>query len=203
MGRAGEAATATATVAVVGYALAWTWRTSTVELKHYSPAEFGFWWPFMNRDLLAKLDRFRELWGDEVVINKPNTGGLGRVGAKHNGSQHYAGPSKKAIAGEVRAADITPKGINNAQDMQRAYEIAHQVGFTGIGLYPGKAANWSRPGLHVDVRGNRHPHDPAVWSRLNQTLVRQRLGLGKVEKPGDAYVARRYAIEPAVWKANA
>jgi len=169
-----------------------------VELQHYSPSEFGVWWPFMSDRLLAKLDRFRERWGEPVQINAPNRGGLGRVGRKHRESMHYVGPTKKRAVHPVRAADITPQGIESPADMRRAYQAAVDAGFTGIGLYPGKAARWNEPGLHVDVRGNRKVGDPAMWSRINRKSARRALGL---DPDGDPYVALSLALDPVVWRA--
>lgn len=34
-----------------------------MNLKHFTPDEFGPWWPQMNQELLKKLDAFRERWG--------------------------------------------------------------------------------------------------------------------------------------------
>lgn len=65
--------------------------------------------------------------------------------------------------GEVRAVDIFPKVggryIETTEELERAYEIAKAVGFSGIGVYTD-----TQPGhmLHVDVRSSRG----TIWSRI-------------------------------------
>ena len=137
----------------------------TPRLKHFKPSEFGIWWPLMDRDLLLKLDKFREAWGAPVVISRA-PGGIGRHGGKSGGSQHNID-----TWGRVRAIDIFPqivtndgrRGIATSEERERAYRIADAVGFTGIGLYTDtKPSNM----LHVDVRRDREAGDPATWSRV-------------------------------------
>ena len=55
------------------------------------------------------------------------------------------------------------RGIVTSAERQRAYEVAKKVGFTGIGLYTD-----TRPSnmVHLDVRADRRPGDPAKWSRV-------------------------------------
>lgn len=128
------------------------------ELRYFEPSEFGPWWPQMSRDLLFKLDEFRHRWGAPVIIS-PAEGSLGR----HQG---HAGESQHNVDawGQVRAVDVFPKVsgryITKAAERRRAYEIAREVGFTGIGLYTD-----TTPGnmLHVDVRGGNRV---ATWSRV-------------------------------------
>ncbi len=144
-----------------------------MNLKHFTPDEFGPWWPQMNQELLKKLDAFRERWGAPVVIS-PAEGSLGRHGGEFGTSQHNVD-----AWGEVRAVDVFPmvpagrsgyRYMTNAEDRQRAMEVARAVGFTGIGLYTDTS-----PGnmLHVDVRPTA---DVATWSRVNG----QYLGIGQV-----------------------
>lgn len=205
MGRALETAKYTGAAGLLAYSGAYLWRALTVELRYFNPAEFGVWWPMMDEGFLKKLDRFRELWDGRVVINHPNTGGLGRVGKTHEGSQHYVGPTRKRAFRKVKAADVTPmlpdgkggwRGIETPEELQRAYEAAFQAKFTGIGLYP-PASGWSKPGLHLDDRGDRRPLEPAVWSRINRKNVRRRLNL---DPDGDPYVARAFALRPEAWR---
>ena len=144
-------------------------------LKHFTPAEFGLWWPLMNADLLLKLDAFREAWGAPVIIS-PASGGIGRHQGSEGKSQHNVDKW-----GEVRAVDVFPmieispgqyRYMTNEADRQRALNVARQVGFTGIGLYTD-----TQPGnmLHVD---NRDGDRVATWSRvageyrgINEVLV--------------------------------
>lgn len=125
------------------------------KLTYFQPSEFGIWWPFMNADLLLRLDAFRERWGAPVMLS-PAQGGLGRH--DDSGSQHNVN-----LWGEVRASDIMPQGMISVADRQRAVRIAREVGFTGIGVYPGWAPY---PGIHVDVREPSSPGHVATWSQL-------------------------------------
>jgi len=148
-------------------------RRDNMNLKHFTKDEFGQWWPLMNQELLQKLDAFREQWGAPVVVS-PAEGGIGRHLGEFGTSQHNVD-----AWGEVRAVDVFPmvpagragyRYINNADERQRAYDVARAVGFTGIGLYTDTS-----PGnmLHVDVRPTE---DLATWSRVNGDY----LGIGRV-----------------------
>jgi hypothetical protein len=129
-------------------------------LVYFEPSEFGIWWPFMADDLLHKLDDFRARWGAPVVVSRAS-GALGR----HDGT----GESQHNVDawGEVRAVDVFPMidggYIHNEAQRYRAFKIAKEVGFTGIGLYTD-----TRPGnmVHLDVRKTRNPGYPAKWSRV-------------------------------------
>lgn len=128
-------------------------------LRHFSPLEFGAWWPLMSNDLLLKLDEFRERWGGPVSISRAS-GAIGRDDEPDDTSQH-----NPIRWGEVRAVDVIPSDMDTPGDRQRAFEIARDVGFTGIGVYP----DWSpSPGLHLDVRSDREPGDPAVWAGVQE-----------------------------------
>ena len=58
-----------------------------LNLKYFTPAEFGSWWPMMSADLLNKLDKFRELWGYPVEIS-PVDGSRGRHLGPNDLSMH-------------------------------------------------------------------------------------------------------------------
>lgn len=130
-------------------------------LNHFTPLEFGPWWLVMSNDLLVKLDEFRERWGAPVSISAA-TGALGREiqdEEPNSATQHNV-----LRWGEVRAADVIPKGMDTGADRQRAYRIARDIGFTGIGVYP----DWKPgPGLHLDVRSSRQADNPSLWTGLN------------------------------------
>lgn len=139
-----------------------------VNLKYFSPSEFGKWWPHMSPELLRKLDAFRERWGHPVQIS-PANGALGRHQGHGGTSQHNVD-----AWGEVRAVDVFPKlpagasgyrYIETASERARAYQMARAVGFTGIGLYTD-----TRPGdmLHVDVRPSS---GVATWSRVDGSYM--------------------------------
>lgn len=133
------------------------------DLKHFTPSEFGLWWPLMNAELLTKLDAFREAWGAPVKIS-PASGGIGRHQGSDGTSQHNIDKW-----GEVRAVDVFPlvevrpgeyRYMNSQADRARAFNTAKQVGFRGIGLYTD-----TTPGnmLHVDTRDADRV---ATWSRV-------------------------------------
>jgi hypothetical protein len=141
------------------------WMTKP-KLRYFSAAEFGIWWPLMADDLLIKLDAFRELWGAPVRIS-PAAGGIGRHLGINDTSQHNVDRW-----GEVRAIDVFPDGMNNRASRERAYQLARQCGFTGIGLY---TDTMPQNLLHVDVRketGGR----VATWARV----AGQYVGIGEV-----------------------
>ena len=122
------------------------------KLKYFSASEFGLWWPFMNRDLLLALDAFREEWGSPVQIS-PVNGTLGRI--LYANEDGFESGHNLLRWGTVRAVDFFPRfedGSYIATEAQRrrAYEIAINAGFEGIGLYTD-----TRPGnmMHGDMAG--------------------------------------------------
>lgn len=107
-------------------------------LRYFTASEFGEWWPHMSTDLLTKLDEFRHRLGVPVHIS-PAQGSLGRnLGLST--SQHNVD-----LWGEVRAVDVMFTGAS----LEHGYQIAKDIGFTGIGAYP----DWKpSQGMHLDVR---------------------------------------------------
>ncbi|WP_444884863.1 hypothetical protein [Microbulbifer sp. PSTR4-B] len=131
------------------------------KLNHFSRDEFGIWYPLMSADLLQRLDRFRTEWGGRVIVSKAE-GGIGRE--DDSNSQHNV-----TRWGEVLAIDVFPQVqdvqgnwhyLNSPEQLERAYQVARSVGFTGIGLYTD-----TQPGhmVHLDVRPGDHI---ATWSRI-------------------------------------
>lgn len=131
------------------------------KLKYFTAGQFGLWYPLMNPQLLAKLDAFREAWGAPVEISSA-AGSLGRHGGEA-GSQHNVDRW-----GMVNAVDTFPKVktasgyryIETVEERNRAFKVAQQVGFTGIGIYTDTS-----PGnlVHLDVR---QAAAVATWSRV-------------------------------------
>lgn len=129
------------------YAAAWGIRALTINLRHFKASEFGASLPLLSGELLTKLDEFRERLGSPVLIS-PAPGSLLRPAGSQE-SQHFFG----------RAADVMVQGVS----LERAYQVAREVGFTGIGVYP----DWKPyKGLHLDVRPDRQPGNPALWAGL-------------------------------------
>lgn len=127
-------------------------------LMHFATHEFvrgeEEWWSRTSPRLLVLLDLFREHWSAPVVIS-PHHRAIGR----HDGtSQHNV-----ERWGEVRAVDIMPDGLDDRR--HEAVTLARRVGFTGIGLYP----DWQpSAGLHLDVRIDRVPGNPAMWGGVRR-----------------------------------
>jgi len=118
-----------------------TVRREMLDLKYFKAVEFGVWYPAMSIELLVKLDKFRDLWGDIVTIT-PVQGGIGRE--DESGSMHNV-----LKWGEVRAIDVFPRGMDSLADRKRAFKLAQLAGFNGIGLYTDtKPSNM----LHLDTR---------------------------------------------------
>ena len=132
-------------------------REKELNLKHFTPSEFGAWWLLMSKKQLLTLDKFREALGKPIIIS-PAKGSLGRYLGSGESSQHNV-----SKWGEVRASDIMFPWMTTKEELRHAVEVAKRVGFTGIGAYP----HW-KPymGLHVDVREDRQPGNPALWSAI-------------------------------------
>lgn len=114
------------------------------------------WWHKMSPRLLIMLDVFRFQWGKPVHVST-DAGAVGRSLGQQSMSQHNVDRWC-----EVRAVDIQPDGINDREDLYRAFVLACELGFTGVGVYP----HWHRPGLHVDVRHDRQPGFPITWGQV-------------------------------------
>lgn len=138
--------------------LATTVRTA----RYFKPDEFQGFYDQLDPVLLDTLDRFRHLHGDQVVIS-PAEGAVGRY--DDSDSQHNINRW-----GEVRAVDVFPlrngRGLNQAE-MQEAYLVARDAGFTGIGVY---LDTKPYPMMHLDVRHDRQVGSPATWSRIAGTF---------------------------------
>lgn len=126
---------------------------SKPKLRYFSAGEFGVFYPLINSDLLIKLDEFRHRWGRPVVVS-PVAGAI----VRHGGDSH----SQHNIDrwGETRAVDVFPDGMDTVSERKRAYQIARDVGFTGIGIYTDTVPSNL---LHVDVRPGGYV---ATWSRV-------------------------------------
>lgn len=128
------------------------------KLQYFTPGEFGVFYPMINSELLLKLDRFRHHWGRPVSVS-PVAGAIVRHGGSSN-SQHNIDKW-----GETRAIDVFPAGMTTLAERQRAYQIARDVGFTGIGIYTDtKPSNL----LHIDVRPGERV---ATWARVSGQYV--------------------------------
>lgn len=105
------------------------------------------YWPFLNLGLLAKYNKFLARCPDAFI--SPAPGAVFRLSADE--SQHALG----------RALDV----MLPITTLDYAFEVAKEVGFTGIGLYP----DWTPyKGIHLDVRLGRTPGKPAKWAGIKQ-----------------------------------
>jgi len=138
-----------AAVTFAGYAALYVTKP---KLKNFSPKEFGIWWPFMDDELLKKLDQFRTALGEPVIIS-PITGSIGRLKAAISDSQHIIGPDLT-----IRSVDVmVPKsrfGVKYSRggdELKKAFDLALQTGFRGVGVYK----DWQPyAGMHLDTRKN-------------------------------------------------
>ena len=141
-----------------------------VQLYHFKPPEFNRggtnWYSDMSPRLLVLLDVYRTMWGLPVSISGHNKA-VGRCLGRDNTTQHNI-----ERWGEVRAVDCFPSGMEPTS-VADAVQLADEIGFTGIGLYPQWRNNKGevQPGLHLDVRSDRRPGDPATWGYLNGEWV--------------------------------
>lgn len=132
-----------------------------MNLYHFKPEEFlrggHDWFRLMDTRLLVLLDVFRYRWGRKVSIS-PHAAALGRLldvaeKSDHNWNRH----------GAVLAADVMPEGMADQASAERALELATELGFTSIGIYP----DWQpAPGLHLGARRECRPGAPALWGAI-------------------------------------
>lgn len=134
-----------------------------VDLRFFHPSEFQGWFDRMSPRLLVLLDSLRFQWDRPIRISGAE-GAVGRRLGDSSLSQHNA-----ERWGEVRAVDVLPQGVEDVFSLQDLYQFAISVGFTGIGLY-----KWaSGYGLHLDVRIDAEPGEPAVWGAVDDPLGRR------------------------------
>lgn len=134
---------------------------SKPKLKYFQAYDFGIWWPFMDNNLLQKLDAFRAALGDVVIIS-PVGGAIGRIKAAIADSQHVLG-----VDLTIRAVDVmVPKNLlgvkysRGGTELKKVFDLAVQTGFKGIGVYP----QWKPySGLHLDTRPNPKNKYGNVW----------------------------------------
>ncbi|HKJ74728.1 MAG TPA: hypothetical protein VKA19_11480 [Alphaproteobacteria bacterium] len=139
--------------------------TDRPDLRFFRPEEFRGWFEDMSLRLLVLNDSLRFRWGAPIQIS-PHPAAIGRR-LNRATTQHNI-----ELWGEVRAVDQFPRGMTTRGAAERFLAIATSCGFTGIGIYP----YWQRdrdadpePGVHVDVRVDREPGDPATWGGIPYT----------------------------------
>jgi len=130
-------------------------------MHFFKPAEFQGHYERLNPKLKEYLDEFRRQWGRPIRIS-PAPKAVGRTDGN---SQH-----NYMRWGDVRAVDVMPDGLIGRSDAIRAVQLAKDIGFTGIGVYP----DW-RPssGMHLDVRDGRERGKPATWGGVRNDSGKQ------------------------------
>lgn len=130
-------------------------------MKYFKPSEFQGFFPRLHPDLVLYLDLFREAWGAPVSVS-PAVGAVGRTTG--SGYHNYV------LHGCVMAVDVMPD-FSDGRTLKEAYYCAKGLEkFSGIGAYP----DWKpRPGLHLDVRPDRSPLNPATWAGVKNDKGKQ------------------------------
>lgn len=136
---------------------------SRPHLYHFKPWEFvradkygnpAQWWDQMSPRLLVCLDLLRYRHGGPIQISGHDSA-LGRQLGPDDRSQHNIDKW-----GEVRAVDAMFPRVKTQADAERVIRQAKECGFTGIGFGP----FWlPYVGMHLDVRDDRFPGEPATW----------------------------------------
>lgn len=125
-----------------------------LSLVYFTLNDFRGEWPFLAIELLRKLDRFAEAMaklGAKVVIS-PAPGSMMRWDKEEEGEHKYG-----------RAIDVM---IIGPVTLEQSYEVAKNIGFSGIGVYP----DWvPYKGLHLDIRNGRDPGNPAKWAGIKES----------------------------------
>tara|TARA_R110000851_G_C13089506_1_gene566728 strand:+ start:298 stop:711 length:414 start_codon:yes stop_codon:yes gene_type:complete len=127
------------------------------DLEFFKESEFREWSSMMNPKILPMLDEFRRRWKRRCSISK-HPDALGRYLEKSH-SQHNLDRFEF-----VNAADIFPSGLKTSLDCECAYEVAKDIGFTGIGIYLDTKQGIM---MHLDVRDA----PLAKWARVDGEYV--------------------------------
>lgn len=130
-----------------------------MHLIYFKEKEFHPFWHVMSFSLLIQMDLLRWKWGKRIDISKA-PGALGRRLGYDKTSQHNIDRW-----GEVRAADTFPEGVITQSDCVDFMDLATDLGFTGIGVYPE-----AEPSImfHLDVRVDRDRGNPALWGAIRK-----------------------------------
>lgn len=125
-------------------------------MRHFAAPEFRDWLDNINPRLLVMIDLLRWRWGDSIKVS-PVKGSIGR----HKGDSESS--HNVDYWGQVNAIDLFPASLQTKDDCWKFVEMATNLGFTGIGIYPD-----AKPSImaHVDVRPTADYGQPATWGAL-------------------------------------
>lgn len=147
--------------------------TNWNEIRHFAPREFNRndidFAPVMSEKFILGLDELREQSGHRIMIS-PNKHALGRRNTKYKSSQHYFGLEVT----ELSVADIIPYSRIDGEkcslsrvEARSFVELAADIGFTGIGVYP----MWHpASGFHIDMRELPAGRQLASWAALMEDV---------------------------------
>lgn len=154
------------------------------KLTYFTRSEFDRngrnWFDDMCPSLLVRLDVLRNMWKAPIRIS-PHPDAIGRE--DNSDSQHNI-----RKWGEVRAVDVFPDikelglpfGDNESNNAIEFFDLAEQVGFHGLGIYPDVHYNGERRFMaHLDT-GTRK----ATWSRINGKYTDFEAGIKWLEENG-------------------
>ena len=134
-----------------------------MHLQHFKQSEFREWWQNMSPRLLVLLDVLRYRLDVPITISA-SPQALGRKLGPDAQTAHNVDKW-----GAVLAVDCFVAGVEDQMGARFALKTAKELGFTGIGFYPGwiNNAGETQPGWHFDVRHNRKMGTPATWGKVN------------------------------------
>lgn len=129
------------------------------------------WYDLYDPRWLVLIDTFRLYTG--VCQLSPHSRALGRNDGRYSRSGYDGHNIDKH--GLVMAGDCFPN-INSFQNeflsAKYSFDVAKDIGFTGIGFYPQWTLNGKRRfGFHFDTRRSAEPKSPAAWGYVNGKMV--------------------------------
>lgn len=140
--------------------------------KHEFERNGENWYDLYDPRWIVLIDVFRLQTG--ICRLSPNPEALGRRdGVNPSKSGYNAHNIDKH--GVVKAGDTFPNIFvreNEILSIHHCFLTAKNIGFTGIGIYPQWKLNGIRRcGMHLDVRDNQAPGNPATWGYVDGKFV--------------------------------
>ena len=130
------------------------------------------WYDLYDRRWLVLIDAFRLQTGICRLSLHPRA--LGRHDGVDNGKSGYDAHNIDKH-GLVQAGDTFPNinaDVNEYLSMQKCFNVAKEIGFTGIGIYPQWTLHGERRcGIHLDTRRGVLPGSPSTWGYVDGEVV--------------------------------